>query len=146
MDQNFNGKFRTLKIEVLYYIKPYFGCISPYIALTKDLVGNYLQFRYLKWRKLACHPPKYHRLCHELGIRKLAGIVPILLLEQYFKQLHILATWKWRCCFHVDSFLGGRGYFVLTMNSFSGHPNCTAENMGSSATSSVSKRQSRVCG
>ena len=38
-------EFQDPKMEVPYHIKPYFGCISPYIGLIN---GRYLQFRYLK--------------------------------------------------------------------------------------------------
>ena len=41
-------EFQDPKMEVLWlhHIKPYFGCISPYIGL---IYGRYLRFRYLKW-------------------------------------------------------------------------------------------------
>ena len=38
-------EFQDPKMDVPYHIKPYFGCISPYIGLIN---GRYLQFRYLK--------------------------------------------------------------------------------------------------
>ena len=39
-------EFQDPKMYVLYSVKPYFGCVSPYIGL---IYGRYLQFRFLKW-------------------------------------------------------------------------------------------------
>ena len=42
----FQWEFQDLKMEVLYYIRPYFVGIFPYIGL---IYGRYLQFRILEW-------------------------------------------------------------------------------------------------
>ena len=44
-------EFQDPKMEVLYHIRPYFGGISPYIALKHrpKIYGRYLQFRFLEW-------------------------------------------------------------------------------------------------
>ena len=39
-------EFQDPKMEVLYYVRPYFGCIFTYIGL---IYGRYLHFRILKW-------------------------------------------------------------------------------------------------
>ena len=42
-------EFQDPKMEVLYHTRPYFGCISPYIALTWAIYVRYLQLKLLKW-------------------------------------------------------------------------------------------------
>ena len=69
------------KMEVLYHIKPYFGCIpvhSPYIGLV---YGRYLQFRFLKRLLILDNP-----------IPQIWSMVDISMVYSLFMGLILLIT------------------------------------------------------